>query len=227
MKDGWYPAITGWRVASAGIGGPEKAPIIAVVLTRNQQTMEYGIATIEGVAERVGAAVFDTDLRRNAVRDAGFDRRRDLCASACSRAAVQGSCSAPSRIAVRPDAWQCTADGATLDPCFATGDNASRTRLPGRGRHAGQGDRPRSAAARQPRGAPDEAHPWLVTLSDGGVCTHAREPLADDDGDRITYACADGRVLVGPLQRGDSWFALVSTAELDSFSNAAVATVAY
>jgi hypothetical protein len=66
-----------------------------------------------------------------------------------------------------------------------------------------------------------------VTLSDGGVCTHAREPVADDDGDRITYTCADGRVLVGPMQRGDTWFALVSTPDLDTFSNATVASVDY
>ena len=47
LKDGWYDAITGWRVSSVGIDTSTATPIIAVIMTRNQQSLEYAQATIE------------------------------------------------------------------------------------------------------------------------------------------------------------------------------------
>jgi hypothetical protein len=60
IKDGWYPDDDGWRVNSVGYISPltpGDAPYAIAVLTNYQETQEYGIATIEGVAEPVyGAA---------------------------------------------------------------------------------------------------------------------------------------------------------------------------
>jgi len=59
LKDGWNPTQGGWWVNSAGIilpGGDQPAYTIAV-LTRQQPTWEYGIATIAGVADYVHAAL--------------------------------------------------------------------------------------------------------------------------------------------------------------------------
>lgn len=55
LKDGWYPATFGWWVNSAGVivPGNEKPAYAIAILTRGQPTWEYGIATIEAVAEAV------------------------------------------------------------------------------------------------------------------------------------------------------------------------------
>lgn len=59
LKDGWYPDEYGWLVNSAGIliPGDDRPAYTIAVLTREQPSWEYGIATIEGVAERVHTAL--------------------------------------------------------------------------------------------------------------------------------------------------------------------------
>ena len=59
IKDGWNPTQGGWWVNSAGVVTPLSAqPVyILAVLTRQQPSMEYGVATIEGVASRVHVAL--------------------------------------------------------------------------------------------------------------------------------------------------------------------------
>jgi beta-lactamase class A len=59
IKDGWNPTQGGWWVNSAGLVLPliDRPAYAMAVLTRQQPTMEYGIATIEGVASRVHAAL--------------------------------------------------------------------------------------------------------------------------------------------------------------------------
>ena len=59
IKDGWLPTQGGWWVNSAGLVMPRSTqPMYALaIMTRQQPTMEYGIATIEGVASRVHIAL--------------------------------------------------------------------------------------------------------------------------------------------------------------------------
>jgi hypothetical protein len=61
VKDGWYPDEDGWRVNSVGFISPlspEHFPYAIAVMTNRQTTQEYGIATIEGLAQPVW-----TDMR--------------------------------------------------------------------------------------------------------------------------------------------------------------------
>jgi hypothetical protein len=56
VKDGWYPDDDGWRVNSVGFISPltfGATPYAIAVMTNRQSTQEYGIATIEGLAEPV------------------------------------------------------------------------------------------------------------------------------------------------------------------------------
>lgn len=59
IKDGWLPTQGGWWVNSAGLVMPlaDQPAYAMAVLTRQQPSMEYGIATIEGVAARIHAAL--------------------------------------------------------------------------------------------------------------------------------------------------------------------------
>ena len=56
VKDGWYPDEDGWRVNSIGFISPlapGETPYAIAVMTNLQTTQEYGIVTIEGLAEPV------------------------------------------------------------------------------------------------------------------------------------------------------------------------------
>lgn len=59
VKDGWYPAKYAWWVNSTGMLIPAdgRPPYTIAVLSRGQPSMEYGIATIEGVAQPVHDAL--------------------------------------------------------------------------------------------------------------------------------------------------------------------------
>ncbi|MBI4301262.1 MAG: hypothetical protein HY664_01485 [Chloroflexi bacterium] len=59
LKNGWYPAETGWRVNSVGfvVSPDDRHYFTIAVLSNAQPSQDYGIATIEGVAERVHSAL--------------------------------------------------------------------------------------------------------------------------------------------------------------------------
>lgn len=62
IKDGWYPAESGWWVNSAGVilPGDNRPNYTIAVLTQGQPTMEYGIDTIEGAVAPVHRALLGT-----------------------------------------------------------------------------------------------------------------------------------------------------------------------
>lgn len=63
VKDGWYPVEAGWRAGSAGLimPGPERptatVPYAIAVLTAENVDLEDGIETIDGLSQRVQAAL--------------------------------------------------------------------------------------------------------------------------------------------------------------------------
>jgi hypothetical protein len=62
VKDGWYPAEAGWRVNSIGfvVRADGQRYYTIAVLTNGQPSWNYGIATIEGAARQVNAALLDS-----------------------------------------------------------------------------------------------------------------------------------------------------------------------
>jgi len=59
MKDGWYPDDEeGWRVNSAGIIIPLAGePYVLVIFTTANESYDYGVETIEGIASLINAAL--------------------------------------------------------------------------------------------------------------------------------------------------------------------------
>lgn len=58
LKNGWYPGEEGWRVNSVGIVRPSAgAAYVIAIVTDGRPSMREGIATIEGIAERVNAQI--------------------------------------------------------------------------------------------------------------------------------------------------------------------------
>jgi hypothetical protein len=227
IKDGWYEALTGWRVSSVGIDTSGSAPIIMVIMTRNQVTLDDAIETIEGAAARIGSDA----LGLPAAEAADPAPRAPTAVTRIENPTtgtrpVTGSCPGPSTTAVQEGAWTCTTTAGTLDPCFASTQSADTLIC--------ASDKPGqyvplvlTAPLPAVSWRSDWAHPWLVVLEDGTSCYRRPGPLANDDGDHISYDCVDGRVLVGPLQRSDTWAALASDAHLESFTTVYLRRVTY
>lgn len=222
MKDGWYPAATGWRVTSVAMNpGGDGEPLILVALTRNQPSFEYGVETIQGVARRIGTAVFGGDPDSDTESDSAADGQPlpdtevfTFEPPADGLPAKPGTCDGPSAVAVRAGAWSCTADDATYDPCFRALDgmsvvcNARPGVMEAAFRVEPHGDLP--AGRRRPG-----AYPWLLALEDGTTCERTLGEQVNDDGDRLTYVCDGGSVLIGPVQRTGVWSALKADAALE------------
>ena len=66
-----------------------------------------------------------------------------------------------------------------------------------------------------------------MTLADGAACVRQPGPQVNDDGDHVTYNCVGGGVLVGPLQRSTTWWALESTDNMQTFMDVRIASVTY
>lgn len=226
LKDGWYDAITGWRVSSAGIDTSTSTPIIEVIMTRNQQSMEYAQATIEGAAARIGTAVFKLATQPSVKPSVEAPTAIHVVESAdADGGATDGTCTGQSELAVRPHAWKCSTSAGILDPCFQVSASSTAELV------CATGDQFVSLHPSAPlpgvSWTADWAHPWKVTLADGALCTRQPGPQVNDDGDHVTYNCTGGAALVGPLQRGTTWWALESRDQMQTFMDVRVAAVTY
>jgi len=211
LKNGWYPAITGWRVNSLAIDLSNGSPAIFVMLTRNQSSMEYAVETIEGVAREVGAALRGESGTQGAriITHAGSTTQVSFAPRAEGLPEVDGECIGSSIEVRRFGAWICTTtDGETFDPCFSNEADAGVVvcgASPGSdGGFALRYSVELPFADQRPR----NSMPWVVTLEDGTNCTALRTEPLNEDGDRVSYECGDGSLLIGPLQRSEVFYAL-------------------
>jgi hypothetical protein len=213
VKDGWYPAFTGWRVTSAGFSSDETAePMVVVALTRNQPSFEYGVETIQGAAAWVGRAVYGDAVEPvdpgDSV-DAPATETEHFSPSADGLPVVEGVCDLPSELARRPGAWRCDAGDAASDPCFVPVSGPATLAVCG-ARPDGEGAPfvVRSAVPLDRTGPEDLRFPWIILLDDGTGCERTLGGDLDEDGDSASYACTDGTLILGPLQQTGAWAAL-------------------
>jgi hypothetical protein len=226
LKNGWYPALTGWRVTSAAIGlSPGVEPMILVVMARNQDSFEYAVDTIEGVAALIGSAVFGVDLAEfspDAVTSHSPTVVLRFEPTISGLAERDGTCERLSELLPRQGAVACTVGGETFDPCFAAD-------APGPVVVCGASPPEEQSGfavrvAQLPVGG--ERRPgmtaWYLLLEDGTGCTRVREDAFNEDDDRVTYRCEDGSAIIGPVQRTSTWWGYRATADLDPVGFSAV-----
>ncbi|MBI5949866.1 MAG: serine hydrolase [Chloroflexi bacterium] len=226
LKNGWYPALTGWRVVSAAVslgGLPE--PLVLVVMTRNQDTFEYAAETVEGVSARIGMAVYGLVLPDYAPAEVTDNSPTVVLRfepTAEGLPEVAGSCDEPSALLRREGAVACTVDGESYDPCFVPDPlvpvavcGATPTEEGGgfavRVEQLPEGERRRPGMAA-----------WFLLLEGGATCTLVQEDPFDEDGDRVTYRCSDRSVIVGPIQRTATWWAYRAAEDFSTTATVAV-----
>jgi hypothetical protein len=228
-KNGWYPALTGWRVNSVALQlGGRFEPMVLAGLTRNQESFEYAVETIERVAQRIGSAVYGIPIEPLPPGEPdGFVTVSEVfTAPAEGLATKEGECAA-SIAAPREGAYACRVAGETVDPCVDASDG------PGIVCGARPGDLSRAFAVTSAPsvGDPPAANagdPRLIQLEGGAFCEppSASTPL-NVDGDRVTYACDDGRLVLGPLQMSRVWWGYAVDPVTGEGSQARVATAWY
>ncbi len=213
IKDGWYPALTGWRVTSAGFSSDEAIEsMVVVVLTRNQASFEYAVETIQGAASLVGRAVYGESVQPidpGEVLESPPTEVLRFAPGTEGLPVVAGACDRPSEIAYRLGAWRCTIDEVTFDPCFVTEPGPGSTVVcNARPDESGEAFLLETGAPLGPREDEDLRYPWIVLLDDGTACERAIGIEPDEDGDSVSYLCVDGTSLIGPLHRTGAWAAL-------------------
>lgn len=212
-KNGWYPATTGWRVSSAGMSLHRDGTVdlIAVVMTRNQESQEAAIETIEGVSARVRLALDDADagipVGAPAPLPAALTQVTRFSVSSGARPEVEGTCFAASIRVLRQGAYRCTAGQELFDPCFADPDDpdgaviCEETPV-----SAGAGIRLRLTDELPAVSRSASGNPWFLVLADGVECTfNGVDSPVDEDSERDSYSCTGGAHIWGAIQRGDVW----------------------
>jgi hypothetical protein len=213
VKDGWYPALTGWRVGSGAIDLAGEA--VLVVLTRNQPDMESAIETIEGVAEAIAASRADGASAAGPRVNVHLPETLQALfqPSAEGLPALPGDC-VPSASVRRAGSWSCVVEGNLFERCFTSIEAPQLAICDATPSSAGTFAVELEAGLVEAVSRPPQVSPWLLLLEDGTQCTFVLTPALNEDGDRVTYQCEDGTVLVGPLQRSLAFFALRGDAEL-------------
>lgn len=227
MKNGWYPALTGWRVTSAGIGeAPDREPLILVVLSRNQESFETGVETIEGVAARIGFAVYGIGEGDFAPLDVAAHAPTQLvryAPGAIDGAPLPAACEAATLLR-RADAFACTTAEAAFDLCFELAE-APTMAVCAPNPVTGEGVVVVMDPLPPARSRSRDQTPWLLLFEDGVTCRLVEEDALNEDDDHATYRCDDGSYVIGPLQRSATWWAYRGS-DTEGFRNAPI-TVAW
>ena len=119
-------------------------------------------------------------------------------------AKTAGECSQQSQRIKREDAWLCTAEGKTYDPCFEKGFGVSRSVVCF---EAPWSNKAMEITLNQPLDASQNqkldmssTFPWALELASGEKCT-AVDTSAMYDELPIHYRCEGQSELMGPMQR--------------------------
>jgi hypothetical protein len=126
LKNGWYPALTGWRVNSVAISfGEGLEPMVFVGLTRARESFESGVETIERIAQRLGTVLYGTPVEAlpSAGAPGASTALERFAPDPAGLPSVEGSCDAPSRTVHRDGALACHVGGIEYDPCFVGSDS--------------------------------------------------------------------------------------------------------
>lgn len=115
-----------------------------------------------------------------------------------STGTVSGKCWTRSLASTRSNAWRCMAGNEIQDPCFVV-----------RGRAACVSDaRKRQVLMMKltqllPKEAVEKiaAQPWIIELSNGGICNYATGASSVTNGMRWNYACSSGGWALGNPNR--------------------------
>jgi hypothetical protein len=207
-KNGWYPALTGWRVNSVAMQlGGSFEPMVLAGLTRNQESFEYAVETIERVAQRIGSAVYGIPIEPlpPGEPDGFVTVSEAYSAPGAGLLTSQGECS-HSVVAPREGAYACQVNGQTFDPCVDASEGFGIV-CGARPGNLSQAFVVRASATDLDPLPANAAGPWLIQLEGGAFCEppSAMAPL-NVDGDRISFECADGRLILGPLQMSRVWW---------------------
>ncbi len=113
-----------------------------------------------------------------------------------------GSCWASSLAIPSADTWRCQEDNEIHDPCFSAAPDARLVVCfsdPWRPVTVLALTRPLPAS--EQAGGPTQ--PWAIETTDGRRCTLYTGATGSIGGERVSYGCADGSVLLGEPDRGE------------------------
>jgi hypothetical protein len=117
---------------------------------------------------------------------------------------LKGDCYAQSQLIVREDAWRCTADGKTYDPCFVkSGPNRTEALCPKSPWVAESVQIMVSQPLNNEQNITLDmsvTYPWAIELTNGQRC-QAINPGKIYDEMPVRYKCGNQNYLVGHLQR--------------------------
>jgi hypothetical protein len=234
IKNGWFPGENGWWVASVALSvDPAVEPAVVVALSHGPASLDEAIAEIERLAARIRVAVYESELLETPLRPVMETQAYVFSPTPLGLPSMSGECEPSVALAGRRGAYACRFGGETIDPCFAAPPGASSVAVC----RARPGDRGGAAAvpvagiqhARTLEEVRSRQRPWFIELEDRGGCEVAGQAAREayQGPGEPTYACSDGRFVVGPLTEGDVWRASVYDPRIQLAFEVRVATLWY
>lgn len=114
-------------------------------------------------------------------------------------------CWMSSLAAPRANAWRCMVVNIIYDPCFSTSPQASYVICdanPARDTRGLKAMLAHPLPANPPRSG---TQAWMMRLTDGSMCSFITGASGIIGGERITYSCTDGALLVGSPHISSVW----------------------